>query len=43
MSLLLQLNGFFTSTQSPITSDFFDQTIPLQYFNINCQRQQSFI
>lgn len=34
MSLLLQLSGFFTSTQSPITSDFFDQTFPLQYFNI---------
>ena len=34
MSLPLQLNGFFTSTQSPITSDFFNQTFPLQYFNI---------
>ena len=32
MQLLLKINGF--STQSPVTSNFFNRTFPLQYLNI---------
>ena len=32
------LNGFLTSTQSPITSNSFNQTFPSQYLNIANQR-----
>ena len=32
------VNGFLTSTQSPITSNSFNQTFPSQYLNIAKQR-----
>ena len=30
----MKMNSFLNSTQSPVTSNFFNRTFPLQYLNI---------